>query len=122
MKAEVLASVILADEVQSLRAKLAALLPHEHGTSHGHRLAATWDPDNRPGVRGAPCARCHAFADAREALGLPRWPSVEEYHRAHSLNSDRPLTCEHAAECGCGFPLYRDYTEVVVKGPNGGEP
>ena len=124
MIADVIASVILAAEVRSLRAKLAALLRYEHGNSHGHSRVATWDRDNRAPVGNAPCARCHAFADAREAIGLPRWPTVEEHHRAsYRRESDAEMVCSHTAECGCGGDVYSNCPTITVTDPTPrGEP
>lgn len=118
MNSDVIASVVLAAEVQSLRAKLAALLRYEHGNSHAHSRVATWDRDNGPPVGNAPCARCHAFADAREALGMPRWPTAEEYHRAHNRCETRAeKVCAHDAACGCGGAVYADHLTVTITSP-----
>ena len=116
--ADVIASVILAAEVRSLRAKLAALLRYEHGNSHGHSRVATWDRDNSPPVGNAPCARCHAFADAREAVGLPRWLPMEEHNRARYRREPREeMVCEHPAACGCGGDVYSNCPTITVTDP-----
>lgn len=105
----------LAGEVRSLRAKLAALLRYEYSGTHAHSRVATWDCDNSPPVGNAPCARCHAFAAAREAVGLPRWPTIEEQNRARfRRESGAEKVCDHPATCGCGASLRLDYEAVVV--------
>ena len=110
--------------MKTMRERLAALLRYEHGNSHGHSRVATWDRDNRAPVGNAPCARCHAFADAREAIGLPRWPTVEEHHRAsYRRESDAEMVCSHTAECGCGGDVYSNCPTITVTDPTPrGEP
>lgn len=92
--------VALVAEVRRLRALLAALVQHESSGGHGHARRAVWDTDNRDGIRDARCARCHAFADARSALGMSRWDVV--YPSSH----DEPMTAPCPADCGCAAPRY----------------
>jgi hypothetical protein len=86
----------LLGEVDRLRALLARLAAEEHEAGHGHRLAGTWDASNGPPSGGRPCGRCHAFADAREALGLPRWGAPTR------RNPTRPDIVTCGLRCGCG--------------------
>lgn len=83
-------------EVERLRVLIAQLVAEENEVGHGHRLAGTWDASNGPPHGGMPCARCHAFADAREAVGLPRWPATT------SRRGERPVTAACGLRCGCG--------------------
>lgn len=92
--------VALVAEVRRLRALLAALVQHENSNGHAHARRALWDADNRDGIRDARCARCHAFADARSALGMSRWDVV--YPSSH----DEPMTAPCPADCGCAAPRY----------------
>lgn len=97
----------LVARVRRLQALVAVLVTHERDNSHSHACVGTWDRSNGAPLGGAPCARCHTFADAREAIGLPRWPTRDEYHQRAE---DRPPTCEHPAGCGCGAELYTHTT------------
>jgi hypothetical protein len=91
----------LLGEVERLRALLARLAAEEHETKHVHWLAGTWDASNGPPYGGKPCARCHAFADAREALGQPRWPLTSPAW-PHAYQPPRPATITCGPRCGCG--------------------
>ena len=83
-------------EVDQLRAIVASVLPFQNCNAHGHERDGVWDGDN--GVRaGRPCVKCHAFADAREAIGRPRWPSPRSI--------DGGAAGDHPEGCGCGRPL-----------------
>lgn len=83
----------LLGEVKRLRGHLERLVAEENTNSHGHARRGTWDASNGPPDGGRPCARCHAFADAREALGLSRWQEVPR-------GEDGAVECPRA--CGCG--------------------
>ncbi len=83
----------LLEEVKRLRGHLTRLVAEEDTNSHGHDRRGTWDASNGPPLRGHPCARCHAFADARQAIGLPRW-------QAAPSGEDGAVACPRA--CGCG--------------------
>lgn len=71
----------LVARVRRLQALVAVLVTHERDNGHSHACVGTWDRSNGAPLGGAPCARCHTFADAREAIGLPRWPTRDEYHQ-----------------------------------------
>lgn len=81
-------------EVAQLRAHLATLLSYEQSTGHSHDWGGHWDSSGGRPVGGKPCLRCHQFADAREAVGLPRWPALPE--------RDEEEATEHRDDCGCG--------------------
>jgi hypothetical protein len=91
----------LLGEVERLRGLLELLTAEEHEVGHGHRVAGTWDASNGPPSGGTPCARCHAFADAREALGLPRWPHTDPAWPT-TRQPERPITTTCGPRCGCG--------------------
>ncbi|TAK30956.1 MAG: hypothetical protein EPO40_06080 [Myxococcaceae bacterium] len=74
-----------------LRSHLAAVLPFEQG--HGHDETGIWDKSNGPPDGGKPCLQCHVFADAREAIGLPRWKALPEGDESGTT------TCRKG--CGC---------------------
>lgn len=101
--------VALVAEVRRLRAIAAALVQHENSGGHGHARRAVWDTDNREGIRGERCARCHAFADARSALGMSRWETV--YRPAHR---DEPMTAPCPADCGCAAPCYAPHAVAAT--------
>ena len=73
------------------------LVRFEKGASHAHGRCAVWDPDNGA-IAGQPCARCHAFADARELVGEARWRVHPEPARADP--ADAVVACNRA-DCGC---------------------
>lgn len=83
-------------ENERLRALLASTVEHESTSSHSHEREGTWDADNRRTIASKPCERCHTFADAREALGRPRWPA------SRRIDHTTPDTCDHRPDCGCG--------------------
>lgn len=85
------------DEAGRLRELIARLVAHERTVGHAHEAVGVWDADNRDDVRLRPCARCHLFADAREAAGLPRWTAEEP-------DEEREPASGHPAGCGCGMP------------------
>ena len=95
-------------EVRRLRAHVAALAQHETTNGHAHARRAVWDTDNREGIRGERCARCHAFADARTAIGLPRWDVV--YPSSH----DEPMTAPCPTDCGCGALRYAPHAVAAT--------
>lgn len=100
--------VALVAEVRRLRALLAALVQHENSNGHAHARRALWDADNREGLRCERCARCHAFADARTAIGLPRWDVV--YPSSH----DEPMTAPCPTDCGCGALRYAPHAVAAT--------
>lgn len=90
--AEAAAIVSLGTEALRLHALLARVVRRERGAPHGHQRSGVWNASNGPLRASQPCARCHDFADARTALGLPRWEVCAE--------PDEDLTaCDG---CGCG--------------------
>lgn len=85
-------------ETERLRAHVAALVQHENSNGHCHARRAVWDADNREGIRGQRCARCHAFADARAAVGLSRWDVSGTWKEP--MDGPCPLGCGCGAEGG----------------------
>lgn len=85
-----------ADELERLRGLLSKLVTFEFAVAHGHARRGVWDSDNRPALRDKPCEKCHAFADAREATGQPRWV-------ARDLDTPKPRPAGPCRpDCGCG--------------------
>ena len=78
-------------------AVLRRLVRFEQGASHAHLRCGVWDPDNGD-IAGSPCARCHAFADARELVGEARWRVHGEPARA---DPDGDTVACGRADCGC---------------------
>lgn len=108
-----------AAEAGRLRGLLGALVRHEEDEPHSHHFVGTWDSSNLPDIAGKPCARCHEFADARQALGLPRWLPVFTGRgrcplHADSTDCEHPESCSHADDCGCGKDRFSAHGPPVV--------
>lgn len=58
------------------RGHLLRMLQRGGVSSHSHAVPGMWDVSNGFPRGGTPCAQCHDDADAREAVGLPRWPGA----------------------------------------------
>ena len=88
-------------EADKLRGLLARLARYEHTNSHSHEHRARWNKSNNPRIAGYSCARCHAFADAREALGGARWLSrADERLVEEGTARAEPYACTDP-RCGC---------------------
>lgn len=98
-------------EIARLRSSLARLVRYERSNPHSHEACARWDESNSPRIAGLPCARCHAFADARELLGCiggARWLSRDE-ERLVDIGASRaePYACTNP-QCGCASQPHRE--------------
>ncbi len=94
-------------KIHNLSSLLARVTHYENSNSHAHMRHGRWDRSNGPkGHGGLPCARCHAFADARVELGEARWSSPREVSIVkRAAESAEPYTCDDTS-CGCGADVY----------------